>query len=129
MKNNIRMFRKDGGFSRWIDDDEARRHLSTQAADEIFDHRYSPPRFLGIQLRDMHQPSLGSSAASITARETFANVECLGVGYERAVDETEKTKPRIPGHVLAARSKIRMWPFEGDTKAVRVGCGPLMARA
>jgi hypothetical protein len=115
-KDTIRLFKKDGAFCRWIDDDEARRHVSTQAADEIFDNRYSPPRFLGIQLRDMHQPSLSSSSASITAHESEANVQYIGL---------EKSDS-ISGEILAARSKIRMWPFEGDTKAVRVPC---LARA
>jgi hypothetical protein len=122
-KDTVRLFKSDGGFCRWIDHEEARRHVSTLAADEIFDNRYNPPKFLGVQLRDMHQPSLGSSATAITAHESLANVGIYS-GPETIDEETGKFI--LPGFVIASRSKIGVYAQIGDDKAVRVSC---LARA
>lgn len=116
--NNIRQFRQDGGFAKWIDDETARRHLATEAAEQMFDYRFSPPRFLGIQMRDMHQPRLGSSPTAITARMSRANVGM----WDGTYDQNGEVPKAARGAMASARAVIQMYPFEGDTKATRVSC-------
>jgi hypothetical protein len=117
--DTIRLLAENGNFLGWTDDDDARAKKQSGFWQETYNPRTG--NFYALQkIKFLPKPSDHSSPSGISASESLANV---GIWDGLTVEEGG----RVPvGKLRAARQKIRMWPFEGDTKAVRVSC---LARA
>jgi hypothetical protein len=112
-KQNIRLL-GDAGFVRWTDEEDACSKIRSGLWEQVTDPMTG--RFQGLRKIVFHpKPSGSPSPASITARESRANV---GIWDGTAGAEAKE----VTGLISAARSKLFFWPMEGDDRAVRVAC-------
>jgi hypothetical protein len=114
-KENIRLLAENGKFIGWTDDDDARSKKQSGYWQEFYHPRTG--NFYALQkIKFLPKPSDHSSPCGITASESLGNV---GI-WDGLSPEEGGTIPT--GKLRADKMKLRMWPLEGDDKAVRVSC-------
>jgi hypothetical protein len=114
-RKTFRVFDESNNFVAWITREEALDRIRSGAWEDAYHFEAGSKQFIGIRRIDTTRGSNSPSPASITARESRANV---GIWDGTAGAEAKE----VNGLISAARSKLFFWPMEGDDRAVRVAC-------
>lgn len=109
-KDTVRLFDVDGRYQCHISPSEAEEMFSRGEVEDCYEDRNGSPHYIGIKRRGFSKTNDGPSPTSLTKTEMEANV-----GITPGEGEARR------GMVTAAQLKVRLWPYVGDTKAVRVG--------